>query len=67
MPNVAEYLVRTDCRLADGSRHRPGATVRLSAATAKYPLLRGWIVRAPEPEPPPPEPDPPRGGRRRGA
>ncbi len=65
MPNVAEYVAQTDFRLANGDRYRAGAPVRLPAAAAKYPLLRGWIAPAP---PPAPEPETPRrGARRRGA
>lgn len=69
MPRIEEYRAQTDFRLADGVRYRVGASVRISAGAAKYPLLRGWIAPAPPPAPePPPEPATPRrGARRRGA
>ena len=46
------FRVLRDCRLAGGERYRAGDEATLSAAAAKYPLLRGWIRRA---DPGPPE------------
>lgn len=44
------FRVLRDCRLASGDRYRAGDEATLSAAAAKYPLMRGWIAR-PDPGP----------------